>query len=215
MFGLDERLAQLAEGEGLLIVLAVALLLGLRHATDPDHVAAVSTLIASDPEDGARRARRLGFLWGVGHALALLGFGLPIVLFRGYLPEPLQHALEALVGVVIVVLALRLLLRLRRGRSPRQAFGIGLLHGAGGSAGVGVLVVAAIPGEGQAVAALVVLALGTAVAMAGLAAGMGHALARGPALDRTVALAPAMGAVTLAFGAWYTLGAVGAVPYVL
>ena len=57
MFGLDDRLATLADGEALLVVLAVALLLGLRHATDPDHLAAVSTLIASDPEDGTQPGR--------------------------------------------------------------------------------------------------------------------------------------------------------------
>ena len=60
MFGLDDRIAELAQGGGLAATLFVALLLGLRHASDPDHLAAVSTLIASDPEDGTRRAGRLG-----------------------------------------------------------------------------------------------------------------------------------------------------------
>ena len=63
MFGLDDWLAQLAHGEALVVVLAVALLLGLRHASDPDHLAAVSTLIASDPRDGRGRAGRLGDLY--------------------------------------------------------------------------------------------------------------------------------------------------------
>ena len=68
MFGLDDWIAELAHGEALAAVLAVALLLGLRHASDPDHLAAVSTLIASEPEDGTRRAGRLGLAWGLGHA---------------------------------------------------------------------------------------------------------------------------------------------------
>jgi ABC-type nickel/cobalt efflux system permease component RcnA len=245
----------------------VALLSGLRHASDPDHLAAVSTLIASDPEDGTRRAGRLGLSWGAGHALTLALFGLPIVLLHAYLPDTLQSAAEAAVGVVIMLLALRLLIRWRRGhyhahphshgdvehrhlhpheqrrsvagtpatsrtahapahehahdpgarlgRTRLQAFGIGLVHGTGGSAGVSVLLLAAIPGRTEAVAALIVLAAGTAVSMALLSSAFGYAITRGPVLTRMLALAPAMGVVTLAFGGWYTLGAIGAVPYFL
>ncbi|HKG17758.1 MAG TPA: hypothetical protein VKA96_08730, partial [Solirubrobacteraceae bacterium] len=71
MAGLDERIATLGAGHGLLVVVAVAILLGLRHATDPDHLTAVSTLIASDHERGSRRAGRLGLSWGLGHATTL------------------------------------------------------------------------------------------------------------------------------------------------
>jgi ABC-type nickel/cobalt efflux system permease component RcnA len=251
MFGLDDHLAELAQGGGLALVLLVALLLGLRHASDPDHLAAVSTLIASDPEDGTRRAGWLGLSWGAGHALTLALFGLPIVLLQAYLPEALQRAAETAVGLMIMALALRLLLRWRRGhfhahphrhgdvehrhlhphehaahdhahdpesrlgRSRLQAFGIGLVHGMGGSAGVSVLLLAAISDETAAVAALIVLAAGTAVSMALLSSAFGYAITRGPVLTRALAFAPAMGVVTLAFGGWYTLGALGAVPYVL
>jgi ABC-type nickel/cobalt efflux system permease component RcnA len=235
--------------------------LGLRHASDPDHLAAVSTMIASEPEDGTRRAGRLGLAWGLGHATTLALFGLPIVLFNAYLPDAAQRGAEALVGVVIMFLAGRLLVRWRRGhfhahphrhgdtehrhlhphsderaphdhahggrhdhahepearlgRSPAQAFGIGLVHGMGGSAGVGVLLLATIPDQAEAVGALVVFALGTAVSMAALSSAFGYAITRGPVLRRTLAFAPAMGILTLAFGGWYALGAVGAVPYLL
>ena len=259
MFGIDDWLAQLAQGESLALVLLVALLLGLRHASDPDHLAAVSTLIASDPEEGTRTAGRLGLAWGAGHALTLAAFGLPIVLLGAYLPDAAQRAAEVAVGVMIMFLAIRLLLRWRSGhfhahahrhgdlehrhlhphahdhsqqpahpahdhthqpearlgRSPWQAFGIGLVHGTGGSAGVGVLLIATIPAPTEAVAALVVLAAGTAVSMALLSSAFGYAITRGPVLTRMLAFAPAMGLLTLAFGGWYTLGAVGAVPYLL
>lgn len=251
MFGLEEWMAELAHGEGLIVVLAVALLLGLRHASDPDHLAAVSTLIAGEPGDGAPRAARLGLAWGAGHAVTLAVFGLPIVLFHAYLPEGVQRAAEALVGLVIVFLAVRLLMRWRQGhfhahahrhgevehrhlhphpapghdhshqpeaqlgRSPAQAFGIGLVHGMGGSAGVGVLLLATIPDQAEAVAALLLLAVGTAVSMAALSWGFGYAITRGPVLRRSLAFAPALGTLTLVFGIWYTLGAVGAVPYLL
>ena len=103
----------------------------------------------------------------------------------------------------------------RLGRSPAQAFGIGTVHGIGGSAGVGVLLLATIPDQAAAVSALVVFALGTAVSMAALSSAFGYAISRGPVLRGVLAFAPAMGVATLAFGGWYTLGAVGAVPYLL
>jgi len=244
MPGLDQSIAQLAHGSKLLVVLAVALLLGLRHATDPDHLAAVSTLIASEPGDGTRRAGRLGLAWGMGHGTTLLIFGLPIVIAGAYLPDAVQRGAELLVGLVIIALALRLLVRWRRGRfhahlhrhgdmehrhlhphghgthhahghspelelgrSPRQAFGIGMVHGAGGSAGVGVLLLAGIPDHAEAVGALVLFAGAAAVSMATLSSGFGYALTRGPVLRRMLALAPGLGVVTLVFGVWYAVGA--------
>ena len=78
-----------------------------------------------------------------------------------------------------------------------------------------VLLLAAIPDRTEAVAALVVLAGGTAVSMALLSSAFGYAITRGPVLTRMLAFAPAMGVLTLAFGGWYTLGAIGAVPYAL
>ena len=95
----------------------------------------------------------------------------------------------------------------RLGRSPLQAYSIGLLHGVGGSAGIGVLLIAGIHAHGEAAMALALFALAAAVSMAALSSGFGYVLTRGPAVQRTLAFAPALGVVTLAFGAWYALGA--------
>src|SRR4051812_12935676 len=107
MFGIDDAIANL-NGGGILLALAVALLLGLRHATDPDHLTAVSTLVMSEDERGPRRAARLGLAWGLGHATTLFVVGLPLVVFGGALPDVVQRGLEVAVGVVIAALALRL-----------------------------------------------------------------------------------------------------------
>ena len=80
MFGLDEGIAEFSNGASIWIVLAVAVLLGIRHATDPDHLAAVTTLVAGEREGAARHAGELGFAWGLGHAATLFAFGLPILL---------------------------------------------------------------------------------------------------------------------------------------
>jgi hypothetical protein len=226
MLGLDDHVAALGNGEVFLVVALVAVLLGLRHATDPDHLAAVTTLVASDEPD-ARRAGRLGFTWGLGHATSLAVFGVPIVLFKSHLPAAAQTGAETAVGALIIALAIRLLVQWRRGafgpnrhrhgtpaRSPLQAYAIGLVHGMGGSAGVGVLLLAAIPSHVEALAALALFAFFTAASMAMASASFGFALSRGPILRSYLTIAPAMGVLSLAFGVWYSLGALSAVPYV-
>jgi hypothetical protein len=226
MFGLDDKIASLGTGEAFVIVAVVAILLGLRHATDPDHLTAVTTLIAGDHGHDHRKARSLGFVWGLGHATTLFAFGLPIVLAKSYLPEPVQQAAETAVGLLIIGLAVRLLIRWRQGafrdgpghrhahgRTPAQAYGIGLVHGIGGSAGVGVLLLAAIPDRAEAIVALALFAAFTAVSMALASSTFGYALTRPRVLERFATLAPALGALSLAFGVWYSLGALNAVPY--
>jgi high-affinity nickel permease len=184
-------------------------LLGLRHATDPDHLAAVTTLAA-----GSRgSAAALGLAWGVGHALTLFCFGLPVVLFHALLPAALQIGAETTIGLVIAALAVTLLVGYRRerpcARTPARAFAIGLLHGIGGSAGVGVLLVASIPDEAYAVAALALLAIFAGVSMTAVSTGFGATLARVP----VVRVAPALGIASLAFGLWYALAALSLAPY--
>jgi ABC-type nickel/cobalt efflux system permease component RcnA len=115
VFGLDEWIAGLSDGSRFWIVLLVAVLLGLRHATDPDHLAAVTTLVAGTRERAARAAGMLGLAWGLGHATTLFAFGLPILLLDKYLPERVQQAAETAIAIVIVYLAVRLLARWRGG----------------------------------------------------------------------------------------------------
>ena len=246
MFGLDNWVAGFSDGTTLLVVALVALVLGLRHATDPDHLAAVTTLIAGTEERAARAAARLGLAWGAGHATSLFAFGVPIVLFKTYLPERVEQGAETAVGVLIAALAVWLLVRWRRGlfhvhvhahervhahghvhdgnrhphrnapaRRPAQAFAIGLVHGMGGSAGVGVLLLASIHDHLLAVGALAIFAVCTALSMAALSTGFGRALASAPLRASFDRLAPALALLSLAFGAWYTLGALDLAPYFL
>src|SRR5213596_72968 len=224
MFGLDTWIANFSDGATLALVVVVAVVLGFRHATDPDHLAAVTTLVAAGHDRAARTAARLGLAWGFGHATSLFAFGLPIVIFKAYLPEPVQAAAETSVGVMIALLALWLLMRWRRGlfhlhhdhgpphshggrrrfraRSPLQAFGIGLVHGMGGSAGVGVLLLASIHDRSIAVVALGLFAFCTALSMAALSTGFGMTLASGPARRLFPRIAPVLGVTSLAFGLW-------------
>jgi high-affinity nickel permease len=113
--GLDQLVAGHGVGGSFAAVLFVALVLGFRHASDPDHLVAVSTLVASEPDRPVARAAFLGLSWGLGHATMLAALGMPIVLTGISFPAPLERAGEALIGAVIAALALRLLRRWRRG----------------------------------------------------------------------------------------------------
>ena len=226
MFGLDETIAESAGGASIWVALAAAVLLGLRHATDPDHLVAVTTLVAGRQEGAARGAGELGLAWGLGHAATLFAVGLPILLLGSALPAPIEQAAETAIGFVIVYLALRLLVRWRSGelrfhahpnahaaRTRRGAFAIGLVHGVGGSAGVGVLVLASARSTGLAVISLVLLAAFTALSMSVLSSGLGSVLATRPAGATLSAVAPALGGASLAFGVWYATAAWSLAPY--
>jgi hypothetical protein len=225
MFGLDQSIAALGTGQVFALVAAVAVLLGLRHAADPDHLTAVSALVASDGGCEPRRAGALGLSWGLGHATTLFALGLPIVLSHRYLPESAQRVAEGVIGLVIVGLSARLLVRWRRRRlslpvgaprrSPLQAYSIGLIHGIGGSAGVGVLLLASIPDHVEGVAALALFATFTAVSMAIASTSFGYALSREAVLRRFTTVTPMLGGAGVAFGIWYALGAAHVLPYFL
>jgi ABC-type nickel/cobalt efflux system permease component RcnA len=210
---LDAWLTNLVDGAPLLVALGVAFVLGVRHASDPDHLVAVTSLMAADQGD-VRAATRLGAWWGVGHAATLLTLGLPLIAFKEQLPAWLERGAETGVGLVILALGLRVILTWARGhtgahrharvRSPRQALGIGLLHGLAGTGAVVVLLIAALPGRLEAAAALAVFAPMSVLSMALCTSAFAWVLTR-PVIEplyRTV-LVPALGAFGLLFGLWY------------
>jgi len=82
--------------------LSLGFVLGLRHALDSDHVAAVSTVMAERPS--LKGSGLIGFSWGVGHTLILLLVGLIVLWFRVPVPDVLAQAAEGAVGVMLVVL---------------------------------------------------------------------------------------------------------------
>ena len=101
--------------DGLTGAALVAALLGLRHATDPDHLTAVATLVLSERDRSRSRAGVLGLAWGVGHGVTLFGFGLPVVLALPLVPDGIQGIAEVAVGAAIALLSIRLLVRWKRG----------------------------------------------------------------------------------------------------
>lgn len=168
----------------MLLLLATALALGMRHALDPDHLAAVSTIATEE-----RRlwpAARLGLIWGAGHLLPIALLGLPILLLRLDLPETLEHLVDLGVGLLLVALGGRTLWRLYRERQHRQAhehghehthaqsgrerrgaltFTIGMVHGLAGTGAAAVLALTAAPTLAAGAGYLLAFGVGTFLGM--------------------------------------------------
>lgn len=154
---------------------ALGFLLGLRHATDADHVVAVTAIVSR--ERSFSRAARIGALWGIGHSLTVLVIGGLIVAFRIAIPPRVGLGLEFVVALVLILLGFANLRpvsaaegaeleseRLARADGWRPLL-VGIVHGLAGSAAVALLVLAVIPETAWALAYLVVFGLGTVAGM--------------------------------------------------
>ncbi len=188
--GLDGQLEHLAQNQpSIWLTLVVVALLGLRHASDPDHLAAVSTLIAAQ-KIRVKGAMKVGASWGWGHALSMMLFGLPVVLFSAQFPEQMYRFAEAAVGVIILYYAFKLGVQAFKGqfhfhgkKSPpeehdhshdhiydhshasKRSFGMGLIHGLGGSYGASLLVLATFNSPAIAALGLVIFSVFSVVSM--------------------------------------------------
>jgi high-affinity nickel permease len=101
-----------------LSILAVGLLMGIKHATEADHLAAVATLAMR--QSSLLQALRQGIAWGIGHTLTLMGFGGALLLLGGAVSPHLEQALETAVGAMLIVLGADVLRRLVRDRMHRH-----------------------------------------------------------------------------------------------
>ncbi|MGH7530168.1 MAG: hypothetical protein ACREMN_07275 [Gemmatimonadales bacterium] len=98
----------------MLAAAAIGLLLGLRHAFEPDHLAAVSTLATR--QGGLRQATRLGLAWGIGHTAVVGIVALLVIAFDVRLPAGLAPAAELLVAALLILLGGVVVWRYARGR---------------------------------------------------------------------------------------------------
>jgi cytochrome c biogenesis protein CcdA len=197
-------------------LLGLGLVLGLRHAADPDHVVAVTAIVARHRSPW--RAAVVGAVWGLGHTLTILLAGGVIVLLELAVPHRTALALEMVVAVVIV--ALGLLNVFGRGGDERaatpeaarredattsaRAFGVGLVHGLAGSSAIALVVLATVREPLAKLAYLGVFGVGTLVGMTLVTLAFATPVA---ALARRFAWNPrgirvATGLASVAFGVW-------------
>jgi hypothetical protein len=183
-----------------------ASLLGMRHALEPDHIAAVSTLVSR--EQNGYRAAWLGVCWGIGHTSTLFVVGLGLVLVRHEIPAGLADAFEIAVAVMLIGLGLRSVLQaaqlgskgptqlhrhrwivhqhsgipahvhIGRWTFARRPLLIGAVHGLAGSGAVAALVLATLPSTASRLAYMLLFGLGSTAGMAALSGLLGWPLAR-------------------------------------
>jgi high-affinity nickel-transport protein len=178
-------------------ILALGFFLGMRHATDADHVLAVSAMISR--ERSIRAAAPIGALWGLGHTTTVFVVGTAVILFGVVIPPRVGLSLEMAVAVMLVVLGGTNLVRLVRqpgaelyphvhphaaapfaaaptARSLRPLF-VGMVHGLAGSAAAAILVLGAVHDPLFGVLYLAVFGVGTVAGMLAITTALALSLA--------------------------------------
>jgi hypothetical protein len=145
---------------------------GVRHALEPDHVAAISTLVAE--ERSARRSAAFAGMWGIGHGAMLLVVGGTLVLLRARMPERIEQLFELAVSLMLVLLggrAIRAAVALARGtakiaKSPmRRPLLIGVMHGLAGSGALTALIASQMPSVAFGIVTLLLYGMGATLGM--------------------------------------------------
>ncbi|MFC7201982.1 high-affinity nickel-transporter protein [Haloferax namakaokahaiae] len=166
--------------------------IGVRHALETDHLAAVATMVEGDGD----RPGIVGASWGIGHSLPIAAIGLAFVALGVHLPESVTRLFEIVVGGVLVLLGARMLLRAADVELPTlrshehdsrahkhlsvggfslgadhshvhgESFAVGVLHGFAGSGALVIAMVSAAPAMGQAIAFLGAFTVLTVATMA-------------------------------------------------
>ncbi len=170
-------------------LLGLGFVLGLKHAFEPDHIAAVSTLVKRHTK--LSRAALFGAMWGLGHTSTLLAAGILVLAFKLSIPENVASSLEFVVGIMLVVLGLNVLREVWQKRihfhehlhekkshahlhSHEEAeshnhlhkpFLIGVVHGLAGSGALVLLVLATVTSLELGVAYILIFGIGSMIGM--------------------------------------------------
>jgi high-affinity nickel-transport protein len=196
---------------GLPVAFVVSLLLGMRHATDADHVVAVTTIV--NRERTAWQSSRIGVMWGLGHTLTIFIVGGAIILFKLAFTARLGLSMEFCVALMLMVLGVLNITRYSTSVVSSQQlrpFIVGAVHGMAGSAAVTLLILPLIDDVRWSLLYLGVFGAGTIAGMAmvtaAIAAPAVYAGERLAGLQRGIRLAS--GVVSLGFGAYlgYRIG---------
>lgn len=176
----------------LALIISIGFLLGMRHATDPDHVIAVSTIVSR--ERGLLKAGMIGALWGAGHTFTIFIVGIAIILFKVAIPTRLGLSMEFSVGLMLILLGVLNL----TGLMPRwitkidhshvgmehlhqsgsnsegtknnlwslmRPLLVGIVHGLAGSAAIALLVMTTISAPAWEIFYILIFGLGTIAGM--------------------------------------------------
>ena len=207
-------------------------LLGMRHALEPDHLAAVSTLVTG--ERSTSKAAFLGVCWGLGHTFALIAVGAVLVVLRAEMPVRVSDAFELCVALMLVGLGLRAIymashqgaagpvhlhhhgsrvhvhpgtpahIHIGAWTLARRPLIVGAVHGLAGSGALTALVLTTLPSTAARLTYMAVFGLGSTLGMAALSGLLGWPMARaGSHRGFARGISLAVGCVSTALGlAW-------------
>ena len=207
-------------------------LLGMRHALEPDHLAAVSTLVTH--ERNSYKAALLGICWGIGHTLSLLVVGAALVLLRMEMPAFAADLFELFVALMLVALGVRAVylaarqgvagpvhahqhgdhVHVHRGATAhihvgrwtlaRRPLLVGAVHGLAGSGALTALVLTTLPTTASRIAYMVLFGVGSTIGMAALSGLLGWPLARaGARRDVARGISLAVGVASITLGVFW------------
>src|SRR5258706_180760 len=203
-------------------------LLGMRHALEPDHLAAVSTLMTG--ERSSAKAAWLGACWGLGHTLTLLAAGIALVVLRADMPASASNLFEFGVVLLLVGFGVRAMhqgawrgparpthshanprsSRAGQWQIARRPLVVGAVHGLAGSGALTALVVTTLPSTLTRLGYLALFGVGTPVGMAALSGLLGWPLARlgtNSAIARPLSIA--VGSVSTVLGLLWSSPLIG------
>ncbi|MDO8583127.1 MAG: hypothetical protein Q7R51_01205 [bacterium] len=147
-----------------LTILGLGFLLGLRHATDADHVIAISTLSAK--EKSAKKSVIIGALWGIGHSAMVTIVGILIIFFSLNISKEFEKIMESSVGLMLVILGITNVFNIRiKFFQTAKPLIVGLIHGLAGSAAIALLILATIKNMYEAAFYLLIFNFGVIVGM--------------------------------------------------
>jgi hypothetical protein len=155
-------------------ILGLGFVLGLKHATDPDHIVAVTTFLGSERQ--LRRACAIGLFWGLGHTIALSVAGLIVIGLKIPISAWLADRLELAVAVMLIILGARLIAKVHAHwhehhpsmlpcRIGLRSMFVGIVHGTAGSAALTLLVLSAISSTMKGFLYIAVFGIGSMLGM--------------------------------------------------
>lgn len=209
---------------GFAISASLGALLGIRHALEPDHLAAITTLMTG--ERSSAKAARLGAWWGLGHTVTLLIAGAVLVMLQTEMPATVARVFELSVVALLVGFGLRAIYHGASGRPLGPAhshaqhrgsrsfmserwtdvrpFTVGAVHGLAGSGALTAMVASTLPSTIAQLGYLLLFGAGSTVAMAALSGVLGWPLAKASGhrrVTRTISLV--VGCVSTALGLFW------------
>jgi ABC-type nickel/cobalt efflux system permease component RcnA len=180
---------------GFLSILALGFVLGIKHAIEPDHVIAVSTIASQSKK--LLRSSLAGVFWGIGHTATLFIIGIILILMKGEIPEKWAMSLEFLVGIMLVYLGTTTILSFKnihvhqhehdeekhkhvhshihsgkhehkhqhKNVSYLKSLVIGLIHGLAGSGAMVLLTMSTVKSVWEAAVYILIFGVGTIIGM--------------------------------------------------